>query len=251
MVSTLVLASNSPRRRQLLALTGWTFTVRPVDIDERPRTGELPEAYVLRLAESKASAARQMVGQTGQVVLAADTTVADGDTILGKPADGAEARAMLRSLRGREHTVYTAIGVCRAVSPIASELSLDQRAELPLQQPARLLTDVCATRVWMRDYSDEEIEAYIASGDPFDKAGAYAIQNPAFRPVERIEGCYSCVVGLPVCQVVRALAHFDLTPPTNVTADCPTHLEMDTPCPVYEALLRIESGGSQSRGKEK
>jgi predicted house-cleaning NTP pyrophosphatase (Maf/HAM1 superfamily) len=255
MVSTLVLASNSPRRRQLLAFTGWRFLVRPVDIDERPQPGELPEEYVLRLAESKARAAGRQA-EPGQIVLAADTTVANGDTILGKPADAREAQEMLRSLRRREHIVYTAIGVCQVGTLDDRGTSIDQSAQPPGTEPLRagtprVFTDVCATRVWMRNYSDEEIEAYIASGDPFDKAGAYAIQNPDFQPVERIEGCYSCVAGLPVCQVVRALARFGLTPPEDVTAACSTHLEMDTPCPVYEALLRIESGGSQSRGKEK
>jgi septum formation protein len=245
MISTLLLASNSPRRRQLLTLTGWAFQVRPVDVDERPLPGEPPDTYVLRLAESKARAARQHA-QAGQIVLAADTTVADGLSILGKPVDAGDARAMLRSLRGREHTVYTAIGVCQAEPLGSAEETVAQN-----EQPDGLITDVCATRVWMRNYSDEEIEAYIASGDPFDKAGAYAIQNPDFQPVERIEGCYSCVVGFPVCRVVRALAHFDLTPPVDVTADCPAHLEMDAPCPVYQALLQIENGGSQSRGKGK
>jgi septum formation protein len=251
MVSTLVLASNSPRRRQLLALTGWTFNVRPVDIDEYPLPGEVPEAYVLRLAERKARTARQQA-VPGQTVLAADTTVADGNTILGKPADAGEARVMLRSLRGREHTVYTAIGVCAAGREGTPEASIAQSAQLAgVQQVPGLLTDVCATRVWMRDYTDAEIEAYIASGDPFDKAGAYAIQNQDFHPVERIIGCYSCVVGLPVCRVVSALAQFGLTPPVNVTADCQSHLDQGAPCPVYEVLLRVESGGSQSQGKGK
>lgn len=245
MVSTLVLASNSPRRRQLLTLTGWTFTVRPVNIDEHPLPGELPEAYVLRLAENKARAA-SLQAQPGQTVLAADTTVADGSAILGKPADDGEARSMLRSLRGREHTVYTAIGVCRNDPPGASASSLHHTVH-----QAGLLTDVCATRVWMREYSDEEIEVYIASGDPFDKAGAYAIQHPGFQPVARIKGCYSCVVGLPVCRVVSLLARFDLAPTVDVTAACSAHLDMDAPCPVYQALLRDENGGSQSRGKEK
>jgi hypothetical protein len=98
----------------------------------------------------------------------------------------------------------------------------------------------------MRDYTDEEIEAYIAGGDPFDKAGAYAIQHPGFQPVARIQGCYSCVVGLPVCRVVSVLARFDLTPTVDVTAACPAHLERDAPCPVYQALLQVESSGSQS-----
>lgn len=104
------------------------------------------------------------------------------------------------------------------------------------------MTDVCATQVWMRNYSDDEIENYIKSGDPFDKAGAYAIQNLVFQPVERISGCYCCVVGLPVCAVIRTLAGFGLTPPENIISGCPTHFEMDAPCPVYQALLREESG---------
>ncbi len=221
MAPSLLLASNSPRRRRLLALTGFEFSVRPVDIDERPLPGEPPPDYVLRLAESKARAAGKYVLE-GQLVLAADTTVADGNQILGKPADAQEARDMLRNLRGREHRVYTAIGV--------SDPYTD-----------RLLTDICTTRVWMRDYTDEEIEAYIASGDPFDKAGAYAIQNQDFHPVERIEGCYPCVVGLPVCCVVHLLSAFGLSPKENITAACPTHQEADSPCPVYEQLLRIEA----------
>jgi len=240
MVSTLVLASNSPRRRQLLALTGWTFTVQPVNIDEQPLPGELPAAYVLRLAETKARAAAQHA-LPGQTVLAADTTVADGSAILGKPAGAGEARSMLRSLRGREHRVYTAIGVCRPGTPAALGTSITKSAE-----QGGVFTDVCATRVWMRDYTDEEIEAYIASGDPFDKAGAYAIQHQGFQPVARIKGCYSCVVGLPVCRVASALARFELVPMTDVTAACFAHLELDAPCPVYQALLRIDRGGSQS-----
>ncbi len=222
MAPKFVLASNSPRRRHLLALTGWTFSVRPVDIDERPLPGELPPDYVLRLAENKARAAAQ-TATPGEIILVADTTVADGDRILGKPDDAAMARDMLHSLRGRDHCVYTAIGV--------SDTS------------GRLVTNICATRVWMRNYTDAEIAAYIASGDPFDKAGAYAIQNTVFHPVERIDGCYPCVVGLAVCCVVDALAQFGLTPPVDITAGCPSHLETDTPCLVYERLLREEQAG--------
>ncbi len=250
MIPMLILASNSPRRRQLLTLTGWTFSVQPVDIDERPHPGELPPDYVLRLAESKALAAGKQA-LPGQVVLAADTTVADENSILGKPENAAEARAILRSLRGRAHSVYTALGVLRirgaSGTPQALEASYQETPNIPINEELpSLITDVCATRVWMRNYTDEEIEAYIASGDPFDKAGAYAIQNPDFQPVERIEGCYTCVVGLPVCYMVRMLARFGLTPPQEVTAACPAHLEMDTPCPVYEALLKIESGGAKT-----
>jgi nucleoside triphosphate pyrophosphatase len=260
MIPKLILASNSPRRRQLLALTGWSFTVQPVDIDERPLPGEMPSEYVLRLAETKALAAGKYA-VPGQVVLAADTTVAEENQIMGKPEDAAEAREMLRRLRGRMHTVYTALGILvmpavartpantdapgKVENPLipgtsgASGASLDYRGE-----PFHLIKDICATRVWMRNYTDEEIEAYIASGDPFDKAGAYAIQSAEFRPAEHIEGCYTCVVGLPVCLVVRALARFGMTPPENVTATCPAHLEMDAPCSAYQAFSQEQSGGS-------
>ncbi len=198
--------------------------------------GEPSAAYVLRLARSKAHAA---VGQsqTHEMILAADTTVADGDLILGKPSGPEEAREMLRSLRGRDHMVYTAIGVADPSS-------------------GRLETDLCAARVWMRDYSDEEVEAYIASGDPFDKAGGYAIQNLMFHPVERIEGCYACVVGLPVCQVARLLQDFGLQPDANIAADCSKHLALNAPCPVSQNILggrssEMRSGARQDEGKDK
>jgi septum formation protein len=221
MVPNLVLASNSPRRRELLGLTGWQFSVRPVNINEDPLPGEPPADYVLRLAADKSRAAAH-ASQPGQLILTADTTVADGNTILGKPVDAADARDMLTRLGGREHWVYTAIGVSDP-------------------NGGRLVTDLCATRVWMRPYTIEEIEGYIASGDPFDKAGAYAIQHPGFHPVERIEGCYACVMGLPVCHVIRVLARFGLTPPNpDVTAACPQQLKMDSPCPNFERIL----GGS-------
>jgi septum formation protein len=138
-------------------------------------------------------------------VLAADTTVADGERVLGKPADSAEARAMLRALRGRDHWVYTAIAVFEPAT-------------------GQMATDLCATQVWMRDYSDAEIETYIASGDPLDKAGAYAIQHEQFHPVERIEGCYACVVGLAICRVVRTMRALGFAPPNDVTSGCQSGL---------------------------
>ena len=135
----LVLASNSPRRRQLLALTGWKFIVSAADVDESQYANENPSDYVLRLAETKA---RAIKANADQIVLAADTTVVDGSDILGKPKDGAEATAMLKKLRGHSHQVYTGIALLRP------------RAKL-------LLKDLCITDVPMRDYSDEEIRAYV------------------------------------------------------------------------------------------
>lgn len=213
-------------------MTGWEFNVRPADIDENPLTGEAPPDYVLRLAENKARAAGSQ-GRPGELILTADTTVADGSLILGKPSNAGEAREMLRALRGREHKVYTAIGVYDPHS-------------------ARLETDLCTARVRMRAYTDDEIENYIASGDPFDKAGAYAIQHVGFHPVEGIEGCYACVVGLPLCHVVRLLRRFGMQPLTDVTAGCPPELGMDAPCPVYAEILTGETPGTPgvSRSKE-
>lgn len=210
MTANLVLASNSPRRRQILALAGLTFTVRPVAIDESPLPGEQPMPYVLRLAQSKARAAREQV-DADAVILTADTTVAvDGD-ILGKPANALQARAMLDQLRGRDHWVYTAVGVSSAQD---------------------LRTDLCGTQVWMRPYTPAEVEDYIASGDPFDKAGGYAIQHAGFHPVTRTVGCYAGVVGLPLCHVVPLLAAFGVALDPTVTAGCAAHLAENTPCAV-------------------
>ncbi len=212
------LASNSPRRRQLLSLTGIPFTVRPVDIDERPFPGEPPLDYVLRLAQEKARTALDFA-QPGEIILTADTTVADGACILGKPANASDARRMLLDLRGRNHTVYTAISVADSSS-------------------GRLLVDLCATTVWMREYSLAELDPYIASGDPFDKAGAYAIQHQEFHPVERIQGCYACVMGLPLCHVIRALNAFGLRSTGDVAIACPETLAVSSPCPLAAGILQ-------------
>jgi septum formation protein len=159
---TLILASNSPRRRQLLALAGWDFIVSVADVDESPLPNESPADYVIRLAETKA---RAITADADQIILAADTTVVDGSDILGKPRDDAEAIAMLTRLRGRTHQVYTGIALLRVSDGL-------------------LLKDLCVTDVPMREYSDEEMRVYVATGDPLDKAGAYAIQHPGFSPVE-------------------------------------------------------------------
>lgn len=209
----LILASNSPRRRQLLALTGLPFTVKVSDVDESPIENEKPAEYVLRLAEVKA---RAIQAEADQVVLAADTTVVDGDEILGKPADAAEAVAMLTRLRGHTHQVYTGIALLR-------------------QRDGLLLTDLCVTDVPMRDYSDEEIRAYVATGDPLDKAGAYAIQHPDFQPVARMDGCFASVMGLPVCHVILQMRKMNIQPDTDFFKSCETVLEYN--CPVSDRVL--------------
>jgi septum formation protein len=185
-VTRLILASGSPRRRELLASLGVDFTVIKSDIDETQHPGEQPYDYVRRLSLEKAAAVAAKLESAADVVLAADTVVilaadtlgvTESGEILGKPADAADARAILRRLRGRAHIVCTALTV---------------------RAPDQTLTELTRTIVWMRDYTDAEIDAYIATGDPFDKAGAYAIQHEGFRPVARIEGSYTNVVGLPL-----------------------------------------------------
>ena len=219
----LVLASNSPRRRQLLSLTGWQFTVSAADVDESQIPNESPADYVLRLAETKA---RAVQADADQIVLAADTTVVDGMDILGKPTDNAEAIAMLKRLRGHTHQVYTGIALFRPRSGL-------------------LLKDLCVTDVPMRNYSDEEIDAYVQTGDPLDKAGAYAIQHPEFQPValpsekhSGMTGCFASVMGLPVCHVIRLMRMIDLQPATNFFLSCETLLEYQ--CPVSNAILSGE-----------
>lgn len=208
----LLLASNSPRRRQLLTLAGYPFIPLPVDIDETPFPGERPAEYVLRLAHSKAAQCRALTGRPDLPILAADTTVADGDTILGKPADADEAAAMLRQLRARPHRVYTALAL---VTSAGAQFA-----------------DVCETVVNMRPYQEEEIAVYVASGDPLDKAGAYAIQHAGFHPVDRLDGCYANVVGLPVCLLEKLLRQAGLQPTLGL-APCPPD---SAACPFCRSL---------------
>jgi len=214
----LVLASNSPRRRELMALGGWMFTFVPAEIDERPLPGEQPKDYVLRLAVGKARATASRVPPDATVI-AADTTVVDEADILGKPVDAGEAEAMLRRLRGRVHQVYTALAVLRLADGV-------------------LLTDLCKTDVPMRDYTEEEMQAYIATGDPLDKAGAYAIQHDGFRPVESLWGCFANVVGLPLCHLARTLDKLGLLPETDLPQACQAALKYN--CPVYSQILNDE-----------
>lgn len=214
----LILASNSPRRKELLRVGGWAFQVLPADMDETPLEAEPADQYVLRLAEAKARAAALQTGE-GKWIVAADTTVADGENILGKPRDEAEAMAMLLGLRGREHQVHTAVAV---FDPLTD----------------RMVNELATTNVPMRSYSRDEIQAYIATGDPFDKAGSYAIQHPEFRPVETLNGCYANVVGLPLCHLARALNAFSQPASPDLPARCMAHLQYD--CTVYPQVQKGE-----------
>jgi MAF protein len=217
----ILLASNSARRRELISLGDWTFTVSVSDVDESQRPGERPSDYVLRLAESKARAAARSAG-SADVIVAADTTVVDGEQLLGKPADAADAVLMLRQLRGREHKVYTGVAI---LNP----------------KTGQLLRDLCLTDVPMRDYSDDEIDRYIRSGDPFDKAGAYAIQHDVFHPVEDLHGCFASVMGLPLCHLLRLFDKMGLPHDRKLPSRCQAHLHYA--CPVSDAILRGEQAG--------
>ena len=177
----LVLASQSPRRAEILRQAGIPFTVRAADIDETPRHGEKPEEYVCRLAEEKALAVEC---QPDDIVLGADTTVVIDGEMLAKPADAADARRMLALLSGRRHEVLTGISIRRGLD---------------------VIRDWAATEVWFTTMTEREIDDYVASGEPMDKAGAYAIQGLACKFIEKIEGCYFNVVGLPIAMVYRHL----------------------------------------------
>lgn len=212
----LILASSSPRRRELLGNLNIPFDIRKPDVDETRHPDETPFAYVERVGMDKAAAIARQIQHEDALIVAADTIVVAADTIgvtaqgvlLGKPTDSADARAMLQMLRGRMHLVSTSIVFC----------VVSANHDAPLMRTRSSLT-----RVTMRDYTDAEIDAYIASGDPMDKAGSYAIQHPIFRPVARIAGCYTNVVGLPLCEVKRGLAAFGLLESAPEGCDCPAY----------------------------
>jgi septum formation protein len=175
----LILASASPRRRELLAQAGFQFTVRARPVEEIHIPGEDPRAYVMRLAQAKAEASRE---SDDEIVLGADTTVVLDNRLLEKPHHPAAAKAMLRALSCREHTVLT--GIC-------------------LLHRGKTIVDCEATRVSMVALDEQEIEDYVASGEPMDKAGAYGIQGLASKFVDRIDGCYFNVMGLPLALVYK------------------------------------------------
>lgn len=192
---SIYLASRSPRRRELLRQIGVGFEIiplreaprHPADVDETPRPGELPDAYVLRVALEKAQAAVTITRArrlASRPVLAADTTVVCDEVILGKPENAAAAARMLESLAGRAHRVLTAIAV---TTGDATE------------------TRVSESQVWFRALSLEEIRRYVATGEPTDKAGAYAVQGRAAAFITRIEGSYSGIMGLPLAETAELL----------------------------------------------
>jgi septum formation protein len=182
--TTVILASASPRRRELLRLLGLSFQTRIAGIDEREDGDPTPAELVARLSREKGRAGARAA--EGSIIISSDTIVVLEDQILGKPGSEDEARMMLRALRGREHHVLSAITIIDQIEGVE-------------------IADRADTRVHMRDYTEQEIEAYIETGDPMDKAGAYAIQHPGFHPVSHIQGCYAGVMGFPLCHLFRQL----------------------------------------------
>ncbi|MCW5874984.1 MAG: septum formation protein Maf [Anaerolineales bacterium] len=213
-----VLASTSPRRKELLGLFGFPFEVLPADINEDVLPGEPPAEYVRRLALGKAQVAAARLTQPA-IVIAADTTVVHEGVIIGKPVDAADAERILRSLRGRSHQVFS--GLC-----LLNTATGEQVVELAESQ------------VPMRHYSDSEMSAYIASGEPLDKAGAYGIQNTSFHPVEDFAGCFANVAGLPICHLLRNWRRWDLPITVDLPHACQRHLHYD--CPVSQPILDWE-----------
>jgi septum formation protein len=187
----------------LLQTCGIDYRVESAAILETVQPGEQPADAAIRLAREKAEAVGHRTAFASQWVLAADTVVADGSDILGKPIHAEQARDFLLRLRGRSHQVIT--GLCL----------LHPGMENPQ-------VEAVTTRVRMRDYAAEEIESYIASGDPFDKAGGYAIQHSSFRPVAAYEGCFANVVGLPICRVYALLEAAGWTGLSILTEGCRT-----------------------------
>ncbi len=226
----IILASASPRRSQLLGEAGIPFHRFVVEVDEERLSASYRGPLLMLgeyLAGEKALATWRALtarGDSGRRVLASDTTVLLDGRSLAKPADAEEAAAMLRQLRARDHTVATGIA---------------------LVDPARgaLFSTTSATRVRMRDYSDAEIAAYVATGDPLDKAGAYSIQHPDFQPVERLAGCHLGVIGLPVCLVWPLIGDARrlriVTAPLPVeTRDCPWSARCTPPYPFIRPGIR-------------
>jgi MAF protein len=217
----LLLASGSPRRHELLSLTGLVFRVINVDINESSTSGEMPAQYVARLAMKKNEEACLFARQDEWIVTA-DTTVADGNNLLGKPSDDKSAFAMLSQLRNRTHQVYTALVIKQPHSNLAE-------------------SELCISNVPMRDYSDAEIKTYIASGDPLDKAGAYGIQHKDFSPVKDFKGCMASVMGLPLCHLARNLIKHKVQFSVEIQKVCQNHLRFH--CEIFSKILRGQEIG--------
>jgi MAF protein len=222
-----ILASKSPRRKALLRNLIDSFLIINPEIKEERQGGELPGTFVMRNSELKAlGAGNKVASMAGRdwLVIAADTIVVDGDRILGKPADHSQAAAMLTRLRGKAHTVFSGL----AVFDISRE---------------EIQTRQVSSQVIMREYTQEEINTYVASGDPMDKAGAYAIQNREFDPAPDFRDCYANVMGLPLCHLAVLLHEMDCPIQLDVAERCQESIGYQ--CPIYSNIL------SGINGKEK
>lgn len=207
----LILASGSPRRKELLTLLGLSFEVQPGQTDESKQDGEEPLNYVRRVAVEKGKAcAREDSGW----VLSADTIVEQDGRVIGKPKDFAEAEEILKALRAKDHQVFTAVNV---------------------SHNGQSRSSYCQTTVSMRDYSDTEIEDYIHTNSPMDKAGGYAIQDATFHPVSNLEGCWANVMGLPLCHLYKLMQQSELEPSPGIADRCQNYLGIV--CPVYAEIL--------------
>lgn len=188
----IILASASPRRRELLAKLGLSFSVVPSNAEESVLPGESPEEHVIRLSRDKATEVAGRSNQPGRWFIGSDTVVVRDNLILGKPVDHEDARKMLSSLSGRGHRVVSGYAVFD-------------------KSTGETISDAVVTRVFFKELTQAEIEGYIATGEPFDKAGAYAIQGVGSFMVPAIEGSYTNVVGLPLCEVIAALEELGAT----------------------------------------
>ena len=207
----LILASGSPRRRELLALLGLPFEVKPGQVDESIQAGENPLDYVKRMAAEKG---KTSVKETAAWMLSADTIVEQNARVIGKPGDYAEAAEILKALRAKDHQVFTALN---------------------LAHNGQSHSTYCQTTVSMRAYSDEEMTSYIHTNSPMDKAGGYAIQDSAFHPVSSLQGCWANVMGLPLCHLYKLTQQAGLEPEAGIAERCQSYLGIE--CPVFAEIL--------------
>jgi septum formation protein len=211
----LILASASPRRQELMPLLGHPWVVIVANVDETSISHPDPAQEVVQTAQLKATAvATDFPGNA--VIIAADTMVVLDDQKLNKPIDKEDAKRMLKTLRGRTHQVHTGVVVLNT-------------------QTGQTVTDVATIDVPMRDYCQAEIDAYVDTGDPLDKAGSYAIQHPEFRPVTELTGCFSGVVGMPLCHLTKALRKIGVDISVDVPGACQSHHRYI--CPIYSEIL--------------
>ena len=217
----LILASQSPRRKQILEWTGWIFKIIPARNTEDVYPVENPLEYVRRMSSEKAAAVISKAHEN-ELILAADTVVVLNGKILGKPETHVQAQEFLLELRGKMHFVHTALFIEDSGSK-------------------KIVKDICTSQVQMREYTEEEMKTYIYTGDPMDKAGAYAVQHKGFHPVQDFRGCLANVMGLPLCHLVRNMGKMGIFPSQDVPFTCQKNLDYD--CPVTSKILKGENVG--------